>query len=159
MQPAGSVVLRDVEPADIPLFFAHQDDDVACAMAAFPRRDAETHAARWERNLANPDNLGKTILVDGAVVGHIVSWSDEDMREVGYWIDRAAWGRGIASAALAAYLDVETTRPLYAYVAAHNAGSIRVLEKCGFQRVKAPPRDVSDLGLPEVEEHLYRLDA
>ncbi|MEV4347806.1 GNAT family protein [Actinoplanes sp. NPDC049596] len=25
-------------------------------------------------------------------------------------------------------------RPLYAYAAAHNAGSIRVLEKCGFRR-------------------------
>ena len=140
------------------IFFAHQDDQAACDMAAFPRRDAETHAARWERNLANPDSLAKTIVSEGAVVGHIVSWTDEGTREVGYWIGRADWGRGIASRALAAFLDVETTRPLHAHVAAHNAGSIRVLQKCGFQRIDAPPRDMSDLGLPEVDEHLYRLD-
>ena len=31
--------------------------------------------------------------------------------------------------------DYERTRPLYAEVAVHNVGSIRVLEKCGFRRM------------------------
>ena len=53
-------------------------------------------------------------------------------REVGYWIDRAFWGRGIATTALTAFLRLEQTRPLYAGVAKHNVASIRVLEKCGF---------------------------
>jgi RimJ/RimL family protein N-acetyltransferase len=39
---------------------------------------------------------------------------------------------GIATRALAAYLEVERVRPLYARVAQHNVASIRVLEKCGF---------------------------
>lgn len=30
------------------------------------------------------------------------------------------------------FLDVEDQRPLWAYVAERNAGSLRVLEKCGF---------------------------
>ena len=38
----------------------------------------------------------------------------------------------MATAALAAFLDLETARPLYAGVARWNAGSLRVLEKCGF---------------------------
>ena len=43
-------------------------------------------------------------------------------------------------------------RPLYAHVVAHNLGSIRVLEKCGFQRdrtqeAKAP---TSDDGIEEL---------
>jgi RimJ/RimL family protein N-acetyltransferase len=56
----------------------------------------------------------------------------EGEREVGYWLGREYWGKGIATAALAAYLKVEQQRPLHAYVAAHNIGSRRVLEKCGF---------------------------
>lgn len=51
---------------------------------------------------------------------------------VGYWVDRACWGRGIASRALAMFLDEVIARPLHARVATTNLGSIRVLEKCGF---------------------------
>ena len=54
---------------------------------------------------------------------------------VGYWIGKEHWGRGIASAALVLYLDVERHRPLLATVVEHNAGSRRVLEKAGFQLV------------------------
>ena len=55
---------------------------------------------------------------------------------VGYWIGKAYWGRGIASAALRLFLDdVERHRPLLATVVEHNAGSRRVLEKAGFQLV------------------------
>jgi RimJ/RimL family protein N-acetyltransferase len=36
-------------------------------------------------------------------------------------------------------LNVETHRPLRAQVAKHNPGSIRVLEKNGFQRVGEEP--------------------
>ncbi|MGW6302919.1 GNAT family N-acetyltransferase, partial [Streptomyces niveus] len=46
--------------------------------------------------------------------------------------DRAHWGRGTATAALAALIEIVGTRPLHAHAAADNAGSIRVLEKCGF---------------------------
>jgi len=53
-------------------------------------------------------------------------------REVGYWIGREFWGKGIATRALSQFLEIEKTRPLCAYVAKHNVGSRRVLEKCGF---------------------------
>jgi RimJ/RimL family protein N-acetyltransferase len=35
---------------------------------------------------------------------------------------------------LSEFLEHERTRPVYAHVAVHNRGSIRVLEKCGFRR-------------------------
>jgi RimJ/RimL family protein N-acetyltransferase len=38
----------------------------------------------------------------------------------------------VATAALAQLIDLEPARPLPADAAADNAGSIRVLEKCGF---------------------------
>ena len=52
--------------------------------------------------------------------------------EVSYWLGREHWGRGVATRALSAFLAVETSRPLHALAAKDNAGSIRVLEKCGF---------------------------
>ena len=44
------------------------------------------------------------------------------------------WGKGHATKALAEHIDELGERPIYAYVAKTNVGSIRVLEKCGFVR-------------------------
>jgi hypothetical protein len=66
-----------------------------------------------------------------------VSWNNTDGREVGYWLGREFWGQGIATQALALFLEEEPTRPLVAHVAKHNIGSRRVLEKCGFVVVSA----------------------
>ena len=68
------------------------------------------------------------------VAGNIVGFPHGGEREVGYWIGRPYWGRGVATAALRMFLGHERTRPLFAHVATHNAGSIRVLEKNGFVR-------------------------
>ncbi len=37
-------------------------------------------------------------------------------REVGYWFGRQYWGKGVATRALAAFLDHVAVRPLYAHV-------------------------------------------
>ena len=105
-------------------------------MAAFPSRDWEAFVAHQAKIAAGADMLQQTILVDGDVAGDIGSWQAEAERNVGYWIGRSFWGRGVATAALRAFLELETTRPLTAYVAAHNLGSRRVLEKCGFEVVR-----------------------
>jgi RimJ/RimL family protein N-acetyltransferase len=61
-------------------------------------------------------------------------------------IDRAFWGRGIATAALSAFLSLEQTRPLHAGVAKHNIASIRVLQKCGFKITSVEkPSDDADV--------------
>ena len=129
------VQLRDVEAGDLPLFFEHQRDPVAVAMVAFNSREREAFDQHWAKLLADEKNLAKTILVGDEVAGHIGSWTSDGKREIGYWIDRALWGRGIATEALSAFLRLEQTRPLYAGVAKHNTASIRVLQKCGFTPV------------------------
>lgn len=145
------VRLREVEPGDLPIFFEHQLDPEATRMAAFPSRDRVAFDAHWATNiLGNPATVTRTILVDGEVAGHVGSWLQDGARLVGYWIGRDFWGRGVATRALAAFLELVTERPLLAHVAQHNAGSIRVLEKCGFRREGGGSGAVAEDGVVEL---------
>jgi RimJ/RimL family protein N-acetyltransferase len=137
------MLLRDVVHDDLPIFFEHQSDPEAVAMAAFPAREYDAHMAHWADNVL-PDETAfkRTIDVDGQVAGNVVSWEADGRRMVGYWIGREFWGRGVATRALSAFLDEVTTRPLYAHVATTNVASIRVLEKCGF--TPAPMENTDD---------------
>jgi RimJ/RimL family protein N-acetyltransferase len=128
---------------DLRIFFEHQLDPVASSMAVFKSREWDDFIAHWRHMvLANPANVTRTILVDDEVAGYVGSWEQDGKRLVAYWIGREYWGRGVVSAALAEFLTMhEHHRPMHAYVALSNAGSIRVLEKCGFQRVSAPAVD------------------
>jgi len=147
-------MLRDVIESDLPILFEHQRDPVATRMAAFPARDWDAFVAHWRGKVLGDQSVCKrTILVGNDVAGNIGSWNQNDKRLVGYWIGRAYWGRGIATAALAEFLEHDTTRPLHAFVAALNVGSIRVLQKCGFRRVGD-----GHIGEDGVEEYLFRLD-
>ena len=132
----NNVFLRDVIDDDLPIFFEQQNDPIANEMAAFPARDRGAFMAHWHRVKENVKNLHKTIVYSGQVAGNMVSFDMEGHREVGYWLGREFWGKGIASKALAEFLSYETTRPLYGVVVKHNVGSRRVLEKCGFQVVR-----------------------
>ena len=141
-----AVRLRDVEDRDIDVFFDHQADPQAVEMAAFPARDHDQFAAHWAKIRADETLLARTIVADGMVAGNIGSWPQDGQQLLGYWIGREYWGRGVATRALALFVDEVSIRPLYAHVAVHNVGSIRVLEKCGFQRdreqeAKAPAPD------------------
>ena len=94
----------------------------------------------------------RTIVADGVVAGNIGSWPENGQQLLGYWVGREWWGRGVGTQALALLVEEMSIRPLYAHVAVHNVGSIRVLEKCGFRRdpgqeAKAP---ASDDGIQEL---------
>ncbi|MFI1565736.1 GNAT family N-acetyltransferase [Streptomyces sp. NPDC020490] len=129
------VVLREVHDSDLPVFFRQMNDPEALRMAAFTAKDPADRAAfddRWRRIRAS-DAVTRTILADGDVVGSAAVYGEPGEREVTYWVDRAYWGRGVATAALRALLAEVPERPLYARAAADNTGSRRVLEKCGFR--------------------------
>lgn len=128
--------LRDVTDDDLPIFFEHQLDPEAARMAAFSPREREAFLTHWRTNVLRSGNVTRTIVEDGVVVGYVGSWDQDSKRLVAYWIGREHWGKGIATGALSEFLRVERIRPLHAWVAVHNVGSIRVLEKCGFQTVK-----------------------
>jgi RimJ/RimL family protein N-acetyltransferase len=126
------VRLREVRDEDLPAFYEHQADPAAHGMADFPPRDREAFDGHWERIRSDAGVVIRTIESEGVAAGNVLSWPHEGKRLVGYWVGREFWGRGLASAALAEFLELLDERPLYAQVAAANAGSLRVLEKCGF---------------------------
>ncbi|KUN19021.1 acetyltransferase [Streptomyces antibioticus] len=154
------IVLREVHNSDLPVFFRQMNDPESLHMAAFVPRDPadrESFDAHWKRVLAS-DAVNRTILVDGDVVGSAAVYGEPGEREVTYWVDRAYWGRGIATAALGVLLAEVAERPLYARAAADNAGSRRVLEKCGF-RLSAQDRGFAHARGEEIDEVVLRLDA
>jgi RimJ/RimL family protein N-acetyltransferase len=151
------VVLRTVVASDLPGLFEHQFDPEANQMAAFPARDRETFMAHWERLLADPSNIVRAIDCDGRLAGNIGIWGAPEERLVGYWIAREHWGKGIATAALTSLLADISDRPIFAHVAKHNVGSIRVLEKCGF-KVIAEDSVALDASQQTIHEFVMRLD-
>lgn len=152
---AQGVSLREVLPADLAVFFRNQQDPLANELAAFPERDWDAFLRhRKQLLLGNSTTLENTVLADGSVAGHILSWLQDGERFLGYWLGREHWGKGIATAALRQFLQVDVHRPLCAQVALHNVASQRVLEKCGMRRVRGPERAPDG-----VQEYLYRLDA
>ena len=149
---SDEVRLRDTEPDDLPIFYEQQLDGDATRMAAFPARDRAAFDAHWAMNiLGNLAAVKQTILVDGQVAGNIGSWQQDGQQLLGYWVGREWWGRGVATRALALFVDEVSIRPLYAHVAVHNVGSIRVLDKCGFRRdrVQEAKAPASDDGIKE----------
>jgi RimJ/RimL family protein N-acetyltransferase len=138
-------VLREVRDDDIPIFFEHQNDPEAIEMAAFPPREWEPYVEHWGRIRLDESCVTKAIVSDGVVVGNILSWPRDGQRFVGYWIGREFWGRGLATKALAELVE-ELERPLYAEVSTTNIGSIRVLEKCGFEVIGTTVEKHDSLG-------------
>src|ERR1043165_2343523 len=102
------VALREVHDSDLPVFFRHMNDPEAVLMAAFTPgdpADRDIFDAHWEKIRSSPQVLARTVLADGDVVGSAAVYGEPGEREVTYWIDRAYWGRGIATAALRALVD------------------------------------------------------
>nr|WP_230416612.1 GNAT family N-acetyltransferase [Micromonospora tarapacensis] len=151
--------LRPVGEDDLVEFFAHQLDPEANRMAAFGAADPtdrRAFAAHWVRILTDPENLARTVTVDGTVVGHVLAFPVGDRTEVSYWIDRARWGRGYATRALAALLREVARRPLHARAATDNAASLAVLRRCGFV-VRGTDRGYAPGRGHEVEEYVLEL--
>jgi RimJ/RimL family protein N-acetyltransferase len=104
------------------------------------------------------------IEVDGEAAGGIGFTILDDVHrrvaEIGYWLGRAAWGRGIATEALRAVSDLAFARHdvgrLQACVFAWNPASVRVLEKAGYVREATLRQAVTKDGAT-TDMHIYAL--
>ena len=155
----ATVTLRPIEDADLDTLFDQMRDPESVEMAAFTAEDPNDRTAfdsHMSKVKNSPDITMRAITSDGRLVGSIASFDVEDRTEITYWIDRAVWGQGIASEALALLLDIVVVRPLYARAASDNVGSLRVLRKAGFAIIG---KEVSYAAArrTEIEESLLRL--
>ncbi|MDR0974878.1 MAG: GNAT family N-acetyltransferase [Ruminococcus sp.] len=87
------------------------------------------------------DTFAFAIINDGEVVGSIGAFRQQNIHsktaEVGYYVGEKYWGNGICTAAVTllsrfVFENTDIIR-LFAEPFASNAGSIRVLEKAGFE--------------------------
>ncbi|MFF3331372.1 GNAT family N-acetyltransferase [Streptomyces sp. NPDC002888] len=153
------VVLREVHDSDLPVFFRQMNDPESMRMAAFTVEDPtdrDAFDALWKR-IRSSDDIARTVLADGDVVGNAAVYGEPGEREVTYWVDRAYWGRGVATAALRELLTEVPERPLYARAAADNEASLRVLQKCGF-RVSVTARGFANARGEEIDEVVLTLE-
>lgn len=118
------LTLRSTTLEDLPILFEHQADPIGAKMAAFASRDWGAFVAHEAKLRDDRAAIRRTLVVDGEVVGGIMCWGDDE-REIGYWIGREHWGRGIATASVRAFIAEIPDRPLHAYVAEHNVASMK----------------------------------
>lgn len=159
--PGTELRLRAVVADDIAFFYEHQLDPVAARMVAFTRvdrTDREAFLAHWATILAEDTIVKRTILVDGHVAGNVLKFDGYGQPEVGYWLGREWWGRGVATRALGAFLVEVAQRPIHAVVAKDNLASLRVLEKCGFT-ITGEDRAFSNARGVDVEQYVLTLES
>lgn len=158
----NELLLRNVLPDDLPIFFEQQLDREANHMAAFTAKDPadrEAFMAHWHKILADDTCIIKTIVFNKQAAGSVSSYVDEGKPEVTYWLGKEYWGQGIATWALKEFLARHNrARPIYARVAKDNLGSQRVLEKCGFTIISEAKGFANARG-QEIEEFLLELGA
>lgn len=137
-------VLRPWQAADLDSLVLHANDEAVSRTVSdrFPFPYTKQDAEEFLHEPAKPPAIVLAIEIDGVAVGGIdVRPGAAEFRiggEIGYWLARRYWGRGIMSRVVACwcrYLFAEHGfERLQAAVFANNPGSARVLEKAGFQR-------------------------
>lgn len=156
----GTVLLRPVTFDDLPLLFEQQRDPDANYMAAFTAAnpdDWDAFAARWTRLLGDNTTLStRAILFDGALAGSMLHFPMEGVPHVGYWLGKQYWGKGIATRALTAFVQLLPQRPLYARTAHDNHASQRVLQHCGFT-ITGTDHGYANARGAEIEEVIFTL--
>lgn len=151
--------LRAIDDDDLDAVFEMMRDRDSIAAAAFTAEDPDDRAAFdvWiARQRTDPDVAYFVVTEQGGFAGTIAAFTIEGDREVSYWIARHAWGRGVATEALRLLVSREPERPLFARAAAHNAGSIAVLEKNGFTELSRDVDFAPGLGR-DTEEIVFTL--
>lgn len=80
--------------------------------------------------------------------------------EIGYWIGEPYWGKGFATDAIRLLIKFAFEEPdllrVYANIFEYNAGSMRVLEKTGFEKEAIIKSSVIKEG-KIIDEHLYSI--
>lgn len=122
------IELHIATAADLPRLFEIRNAPESTQMAGIKAQTWERFVSVWART----DVVSRAIVEGDEIVGSISIFERDGVWEMGYIIDRARWGCGIATQAVALMLQLVEQRPIYAIVSDTNAGSRRVLDKVGM---------------------------
>lgn len=144
MPPACKVRLRRLTIVDAPALADEANDPLVARTLRdyFPHPYSVDDALRFiETAEEHTDPVTQFVIeADGEVAGVMGVFVGEDVMrrngEIGYWLGRRWWGRGIATEAVRQVCDygfgtLKLDR-VYAEVFGNNPASVRVLEKAGF---------------------------
>jgi [ribosomal protein S5]-alanine N-acetyltransferase len=168
---ADGILLRPIEPRDAePLADAYRRNRAHLAPWE-PTRDEQFFTTRWHRDeialLLDQFDAGRKVplvLADGdEVVGrvniHNVMRGVFQSASLGYWVDAAHGGRGLATSAVLAVVDLALDdlglHRLEASTLLHNYASQRVLERAGFEVIGVAPHYLQIAGMWQ-EHRLYQ---
>ena len=129
------LILRRARMDDVPAMHANMSNPVAMRFWSTPPHRELAETERWMASMVSADLAQSDdfiVTLDGQLIGKLGAWR---LPEIGFLIDPAYWGRGLASEALAAF--VERRRALGSFeltadVDPRNTASIRLLEGAGF---------------------------
>ena len=158
--------LRPPETADAESIFGrYAGDPEVTKYLAWPRHQTiedtlgfvRFSEAHWAAH-----GCGPLLVFDGAgLVGSTGLQFDSPGRAVtGYVLARASWGLGYATEALRAMIESARARgfrELDAFCHEQHRASVRVLEKCGFERIAVIDETFPNLSPPRAPALHYRL--
>lgn len=139
------IVLREYAESDLErlVSLANNENVSRYLVYTFPYPYTLADAEWWIGTGSNQNGaITRVVEYRGLLVGSVgitpqSGWRDH-LGEIGYWVAEDYWGKGIATAALRQMTDYgfnsRNFRKLVAPVLAPNIASMRVLEKCGYQR-------------------------
>jgi len=140
----GVALLRPWRSDDLESLVANASHaDVARGLRdRFPYPYTGDDGRAWLARAMDDSDRAWAIELEGAAIGGVSLHPGTDVHrhsaELGYWLGRRHWGRGLMSAIVAAFapraMSVFRLHRLYATVYANNPASMRVLEKVGFER-------------------------
>jgi len=136
--------LRPLRNTDVPSLAKHANDPLVARNLTdgFPHPCTRDHAkALIQRTMAPDGPLVLCIDVNGKAMGAIGVHPQADISrlnaELGYWVARELWGKGIITAAVKqmvpfAFQRLPQIKRIYARPFGSNIASQRVLQKAGF---------------------------
>ena len=140
-------IVRSFEWADAASIAKHADNRAVWINLRdlFPHPYTRKDANKWIMYLHEQGAAATEFAIEagGEVIGSVGFRIQKDMErhsaEIGYWLGQDYWGRGIATEALRTLTEYAFSRyeyllRIYAYVFEWNTASMRVLEKCGYER-------------------------
>ncbi|RYE06993.1 MAG: N-acetyltransferase [Hyphomicrobiales bacterium] len=158
------LVLRAPIRGDVPDLVKHANNKaIADRLERLPSPYTRADAVGFIEVIAQrPDERPYAITLNDRLIGIVgLSYHEGRPPELGYWLGEEFWGQGLMSEAARGLIEAAQRTHHYDVIAARaladNAGSLKVLEKLGFKRIRKGKGEIGNLaGKPIVYLELER---